>query len=110
MTYEHRVEKIKQLKDKVDYILSNDVKARDCDNRLANLVWYEFYRDLLFKDSEGVWSVRLRYIEQLPQRSAIERVRRTIQNTEGKYLPTSWEVAQKRGINEFVWREALGYQ
>jgi len=106
--YELRIHKIKNLKDKVAYVLLNDKQARDCDVRLTCLVWFKFQEKDLFKNQEDVWSVQLRDMQKLPRADNVSRWRRKIQNEDGFWLPTTWEVARKRNINKIAWRNALG--
>jgi len=53
--------------------------------------------------------IELKNLFDLPREDNIKRIRATIQNYEGRYLPTSWEVAKKRGIEENKWRSFIGY-
>lgn len=97
-----------KLKHKVRNILEQDTEARNCDVRLTCLIWLTYHDHLLFKDDQGVASVRLRNIINLPKEDAISRWRRKVQEG-GEFLPTKWEVAKKRGMNKEEWELALGY-
>jgi len=53
--------------------------------------------------------VRLEYIKELPREDHVKRIRAKIQNEEGRLLPTRWEVAKQRKIEEQKWRAFMGY-
>ena len=91
---------LKTLKDKVGFCLRNYPETRDSDLALLHKIWDVFH---------GVrGSVELRHMYELPREDAVKRIRAMF-NAEGRYYPRSWEVAKHRGIEEDVWRNALGY-
>lgn len=92
---------IEKLTKMVEKCLEKYPETRDSDITLTLKIWKEFY------GISGVINVNQLY--DLPREDNIKRWRAYIQNEEGRYLPTMWEVARKRGINREVWERALGY-
>lgn len=86
-------------KDLVEKILERDPRARDDDMFLILSVW----------DAQGV-HIELNDVEleTMFNSESIRRSRQKIQNTDGKFLPTSWAVAKRRGLNEELLREHYG--
>ena len=95
-------------KKKVERILEIREHTRDSDLRLMIEIWKEFYGDYI-SHIDGILYVKLPDLSFLPRESTVKRIRAKIQNEEGRFLPTSWEVAKLRGIEEIKWRKALGY-
>lgn len=81
------------------------IEARNSDIVLMIIIWQRWYSVGTNDDSV----VHLHRLFDLPREDNIKRVRATIQNTEGKYLPTSWKVAKQRGIERERWEAGLGY-
>jgi folate-dependent phosphoribosylglycinamide formyltransferase PurN len=54
-------------------------------------------------------TIALKNLKHVPSQDDVKRLRAKIQNEEHKYLPTSLEVAKRRGFAEEKWREYLGY-
>lgn len=100
---------IKKLKDKIEYILREYPKTRNSDIRLTIELWKRFHRSSLVQNKNGSIFVPLENLFELPREDNIKRVRAKTQNVDLKYLPTNWEIAKKRGIQENVWRKAMGY-
>lgn len=100
---------LKTLKGKVEATLKKYPRTRDSDIELTINVWRDFYGEKILKNSKGVEYISLRSLFDLPREDNIKRVRAYFQNTEGLFLPTSLEVAKKRGINERAWRIFMGY-
>ena len=93
---------IKTLKMKVETVLENYPETRNDDIALTIQVWRVFHKEKL-----NFEYVKLSDLVQLPREDNIKRVRAQIQNKEKRFLPTDWEVAKKRQINEENWREAM---
>ena len=108
-------EKIRALKDKVEFVLENYPESRNSDKLLTVILWKEFYPqyinrvtiDNISKFSERV--IKLSDILFLPSQDGIKRVRAHIQNHQRRYPPTSSKVAKERGWQEHIWRQTLGY-
>src|SRR5690606_21326136 len=101
-------EKLKKLKYQVEFVLENEERARNDDNFLHEVLIRTFYRQYLV-NIDGAMGVKLSSFADLPNRETIKRVRAKIQNTEGRFVPTSWQVAKARQWNEDKWKQALGY-
>ena len=113
--------KPKLLRPMVLTVLRDFPKARDSDTWLTLKLWTIFYPQLIksetfiAKDLNGEQvqvtdkSVRLLDIMSLPREDNIKRLRAKIQNEELKFLPTTWEVAKQRRIEESVWRNYVNY-
>jgi hypothetical protein len=92
---------LKTLKSQVRYILENNIESRNSDITLMIEVWKKFY---------GVQeNIDLYQLYDLPREDNIKRIRAKFQNEDGLYLPTTWEVAKRRGIEENKWRVFMGY-
>jgi hypothetical protein len=92
MPYEKELfENIVDTKSKVVWVLEKFPETRNSDPELIKRVASQF---------------------QLDPFQIAETVRRSRQqfNQAGKYLPTIWEVAKQRKMNQRVWQEALGYK
>lgn len=94
------------LKGQVELTLANYKETRNSDIELTIKVWQSFYEKYLFNHGS---CIELKNLFELPREDNIKRIRATIQNYEGRYLPTSWEVAKKRGIEELKWKCFMGY-
>lgn len=92
------------LKQKVLATLAREPETRDCDVKLTISIWTNYYRELIKQGSDGNLGVYLKDILKLPREDSIKRYRAIIQNDELKFLPTTWEVARRRKLNEQVWR------
>ena len=98
------------LKIKVEHILKEYPQSRNDDIYLAQMIWVQYYQNLLFKNVEGNWSIRLAALNDLPKNSAIERVRRQLtESDDSPYRPTDHKVWLHRGYEEVAWRNYLGY-
>lgn len=97
---------IKSLMDKTKQVLKLYPDARNSDKFLCLALWKEFHRDKIEIGSDGRGFVYMRDILKLPSEDHIARCRRKIQEG-GEFLPTDWEVARKRGINEETWRSYM---
>ena len=86
-------------KDLVEDVLEHDESCRDDDLLLLLAVW----------KAQGV-EIDLDHVEleTMFNAESITRARRKIQNNEGKFPPTSYAVAKRRGINEDLLREHYG--
>ena len=99
---------IDTLKSQVLKVLEKYPKTRDSDARLTLTLWMVYYPSRIHK-TEPVNKpyIFLSDIMDLPREDNVKRVRAIIQNVEGKFLPTSLEVAKQRKINEEVWKEYI---
>lgn len=98
---------IKTLKRKVEYVLISWPETRNSDIELTHRIWKVFHRGDLAQ-SNGKTLVYLDAMFKLPREDNVKRIRAKFQNEKGLYLPTSWEVAKKRNINELVWHSVMG--
>lgn len=96
---------LKNAKKRVYAILEKHPKARDDDKYLVAYYWIEYQSNLLWRDEGGHWQVPLSNILKLDSEDKLSRIRRKIQNEEGRFWPTLEEVAQKRGIAMEKWRQ-----
>jgi hypothetical protein len=95
-----------QAKQRVYDILKNHPQTRDCDKTLTVFYWWKFQRSLLVHNSkDDKWYVPLSNVPKLDSEDKISRIRRKIQNTEGRFFPTQARVARKRGVNMEHWRK-----
>jgi len=104
----NNMNELKNLKLKVLHCLAQDEKSRNSDIRLFNNILLIFYKEFI-KTVDGKDSVELSDLYQLPHQDNVKRIRAKIQNEDKKFLPTSIEVAKKRGWLEEDWRKLLGY-
>lgn len=95
---------LQNLRDKVLNRLEILPATRDSDITLMIAVWQKFYPDFV-KDAR----VRLEDLYHLPNHESVKRIRALIQNDKDnpRYLPNTWEVAEKRGINRAVWERFI---
>lgn len=106
MSYEN----IKTLKGQVESVLQDIPETRNSDIALTIEIWRRFFPDKIRTlDGGAVEYVSLGSLYSLPREDNVKRVRAMFQNVQKKYLPTKWEVAKARGIEEDEWRTALGY-
>lgn len=101
---------VPRLKKMVELILEENpdfrgIEARNSDIALTIIIWQRWYG--VSEEPDGI--VHLRRLLDLPREDNIKRVRAVLQNEENKFLPTSWEVAKKRGIERKRWESELGY-
>ena len=102
------------LQEKVEDILKTIPETRNSDIELMIEIWKKYHKSRLVAfqpvDNSGTcYSVPLGNIKFLPREDHIKRIRARF-NQEGKYLPTTLEVAEKRKMNILEWRAALGYR
>ncbi len=101
---------IKKLRGAILEILKDYPKARDSDQWLTLKLWAVYFPSKMHQEldedgqPQGRKFVYLEDIMNLPREDNVKRLRAKIQNEEGLYLPTSWAVAKKRGINEVEWK------
>ena len=99
---------MKNLKDMVEEILRNVPATRNSDIALMICIWKKYYPQFVTTLDSDNYYVSLESLYELPREDTIKRMRATL-NAEGKYYPTDWGVAKKRGLKEDQWREELGY-
>ena len=90
------------LKNQVERVLQKYPETRNSDITLTIQIWKEFYPTRVMDGK-----VSLADLYDLPREDNVKRVRAKFQNEENKYLPTVWEIARKRKINEMVWKNFI---
>lgn len=102
--------KIKNLKEKVEKMLRLYPETRNSDIELTIRIWKEYFpTKLITREKDGKIYVAVSDLFELPREDNVKRLRAKIQNEEGKFLPTSLEVALKRGIEEEKWHKAMAF-
>lgn len=98
-----------QVQETVRNVLSSCPLARNSDKWLVLKVWEIEAADYDIKDGQTVkWHIAAICLPYLTTPETITRLRRHIQNVEGKYLPTDPEVIKQRRIKEEKVREYFG--
>lgn len=101
--------RIKEMTEKVKRVLEVYPETRNDDRLLTLMFWKMYYPTQIIivqvygRDTEVV---RTSSVLDLPSEDKIGRVRRKFQES-GQFLPTRWEVAKQRRIQEEVWRTAM---
>jgi len=98
--------KMWKVTEQILFILDKLPDTRNDDVLLTTEIWKEFYSDII-ENGRDWFFVFLDDIWKLPREDHIKRIRAKIQNDEKRFLPTSWEVAKKRQINQWVWELAM---
>lgn len=101
---------LKTLKGQIELMLANYPETRDSDITLMIRIWREYYPSRVLMLNGSYPCVLLENLYDLPREDNIKRIRAKIQNVDGLYLPNSWEVASKRGIEKEKWETFMGYQ
>jgi len=97
-----------EVKRMVESCLKRFPKTRNSDIELTITIWNEYCQQRIFSaPHNGQPSIELRNLFDLPREDHVKRIRAKFQNDYGKYLPTSWEVAKQRQIEEGAWREYM---
>lgn len=102
----------KTLKAKVEHVLEERPHTRNSDIDLTIEIWKRFYPEILeqrFENGRIAHYLPLYNLGDVPREDNVKRIRAKIQNEEKRFIPTSQEVALKRGFEEVEWRRALGY-
>lgn len=84
----------------IEKVLSESEDSRNSDKTLTLLVWKEVL-------GPNVHEIKIEKIFDLPDVSSISRLRRVIQNTHRKYIPTKEEVAKRRQWKLDEWHALL---
>lgn len=100
---------INELRTKVEKTLKEYPDTRNSDIALTIKIWEEYHAEKLVTAKNGKKYVCVENLYDLPREDNVKRIRAKIQNEENNYLPTTWEIAKKRGILRQQWEEALGY-
>ena len=95
------------LRVKILEILRDIPETRNSDITLMLEVWKRFFTIFIMTGSSGKQAVLLESLYKIPREDDIKRLRATIQNVEGKFLPTLLSVAIKRRIKEEEWRDYI---
>lgn len=109
--------KIKELTKHVEAILKEHPKARNSDQWLTLKIWATYYKSRIKQVEEklpdGTTRIRkyvfLDDILELPREDNVKRIRAHFQNDFHMYPPTDKSVIIKRGQEQIVWRDNLGY-
>lgn len=97
-----------QLERQIKTVLQADEQSRNSDIRLTQVLWFKFYPTYLLQRGGAVY-VDITKLYELPREDNIKRIRAKIQNVDHEFVPTSAEVAKKRGWNIDEWKSYLGY-
>lgn len=92
----------------VEHVLKTDPRTRNCDQLLELLVWWELYPEA-FKKVDGEWVMKVEAYKSFAGKSDIKRIRASIQNDLGMYLPTDPDVIKKRNHKQTNWEEKVLY-
>lgn len=90
-------------KNRVLYILEKYPESRNCDKTLMKFYITEFHAGILEQSMTSKFSIPLESYHLIDSPYNVVRMRQKCQE-EGKFLPTSWEVAKKRKLNEIEWK------
>jgi len=94
MTTELEIKKVKEI---VEELLSQELRCRNDDKWLTYKVLRKFTNIYIpFQD-----------FEKMPSYETVSRVRRYIQNTEGKFPPTDPDVINKRQHRQEVFKQVM---
>ena len=96
---------LKNIKERVEFLLDKYPPARNNDNYLIACYIYEYNRHLTSKDIWGKKVISLENFNKIPPFNSITRARRIIQNTEKRLLPTNKAVIKARRIKEQNYRD-----
>jgi len=101
------MQRIKNLEEKVLYVLEKHKDTRNDDATLTFYIIWEYSRKDVMQHEGKTWisTEALRWCRE----DACKRIRAKIQNERGLFLPTTEEVRKKRNISEERWRDYLGY-
>ena len=99
---------LKRLDEQVRYCLERYEATRNSDITLMIAVWKCFYPSRI-NEKLGYEAIALIDLFELPREDNIKRIRAKIQNVEHLYVPTTFEIAKKRGFLEKDWRQYLGH-
>lgn len=100
------IKSLKTTKKLVEVVLNKKPLSRDDDKLLIiYCLKLQGMKVTQTKEKTYTWEFTLQDLEQMKSFETITRVRREIQNTEGKYLPTNPEIARQRKIREETIRE-----
>ena len=97
------LDEFKTVKARVEYILRKYPEARNDDRYL----WLMYVREF---DDLGKYISYVPYgvLKKAVSFGTLVRVRRKLQNDEGKYLPTDPDVIRKRSKRQRIIREVIG--
>lgn len=100
--------KLKDLKVKIEAVLSEYPETRNDDKLLTRAIWWKYYNQYI-EVINGRYYLNLANIFNVPSQDDIKRLRARIQNEDHKYLPTNFEVAKQRKWKEEAYRKYLGF-
>jgi len=100
---EDLAEKLRTIKERVEYILKNYPETRNDDMYL----WLIYVRLFDPELSKYIKFIPYNILKKAPKLETIVRVRRKIQNEEHKYLPTDPKVLKRRRLLAETWRKAI---
>lgn len=96
------IQGIKKLEDRAKWILEKYPHTRDCDISLTNGIWLHWFPDKI-KNIDGENYVNILDLKRMAREDNVKRVRAKIQNEMLLFLPTRWEIAKRRKIEQSVW-------
>ena len=103
------LQKIKNLKNAIEYVLEHNPATRNDDAYLTVMVIKSYFPEEIIKnEKDGRFFISYE-ITRIIREDHVKRIRAKIQNEERRFLPTDPMVAKKRGWAEEEWRKALGY-
>lgn len=105
------------LREKVEHCLKEFPASRNSDVLLTAYIWKEFHDKQLSSFDEyyksgkyKVYEILAGFMTSVPREDDVSRMRRIIQNDEGKYPPTDNEVEKQRKQKEKNWKEIITNQ
>lgn len=100
---EELANKLKTVKERVEFVLRNYPETRNDDFYL----WLIYVRLFCKELAKYISYIPYEVLKKAPKFETIRRVRQKIQNEEHKYLPTNPKVLKKRRLLEKTWRKAI---
>jgi hypothetical protein len=96
--------RLKNITEKVKYILTEHAHTRDSDSMLIARFVYMYHYNLVEKGSGGEPSIKLKDINNVTSFESITRARRIIQQNYPELGPISEQVRKARGMKEESYR------
>jgi hypothetical protein len=101
--------RVAKLETMVRFVMEKYPDTRNSDIRLMGMLWLHYYPEKIKQSHQGRHYVAIEDLYELPREDNIKRVRAHIQNDLKQLVPTSAEVAKKRGWNINEWKNYLHY-
>lgn len=96
-----------ELRAKIERVMTEFPQARNSDQWLTIKIWTLYHPMTIDWTDKANPKIALRDIMSMEREDNVKRIRAVIQNEEKRLLPTSWEVAKQRKINEGEWKEYI---